>query len=168
MTTTVLRYARLNTPLGTLLAAATSKGLRTLRFCEGGQFDGAVKELRKENLDAELVHDEAALRSLLEQIGDVLAGRLAGDKVPLDLVGTAFQKRVWQTLAKVPWGKTLSYTELAQKAGRPHAVRAVASCCARNPIVFVVPCHRILAKGGGLGGYYWGLQMKRELLEREK
>lgn len=164
----VLRYARLSTPLGTLFAAATTKGLRALRFCEGAQVQGIVKDLRKQFPKEELVEDAESLRPLLEQVQDVLAGRRPGSDVPLDLVGTDFQKHVWQKLAKVPWGKTLSYSELAKKVGRPNAIRAVASCCARNPIVFVVPCHRILHKSGGLGGYYFGLDMKRDLLEREK
>ena len=72
-----------------------------------------------------------------------------------------------QALTRVPWGKTCTYTELARRAGNPRAIRAAASACARNPITFVIPCHRIVAKNGGLGGYYWGLEMKQQLLARE-
>ena len=88
--------------------------------------------------------------------------------LPLDLIGTDFQKRVWRELLKVPWGRTLTYSELARKIGEPTAVRAVASACARNPVAMIVPCHRILCKDGSLGGYYWGLPKKKRLLERER
>ena len=108
------------------------------------------------------------LQPLLAKVTRVLAGRLPAERIPLDPAGTPFQKRVWRKMLEVPWGQTLSYSDLARKVGKPRAVRAVASACARNPIACIVPCHRILRKGGGLGGYYWGLEKKRELLEREK
>jgi len=102
------------------------------------------------------------------KIRQVLAGQLPASSVPLDPAGTVFQKRVWNEMVKLPWGSTISYSDLARRVGNPRAVRAVASACARNPITFIVPCHRILHKGGGVGGYYWGVEVKQRLLEMEQ
>jgi AraC family transcriptional regulator of adaptative response/methylated-DNA-[protein]-cysteine methyltransferase len=164
----VVRYAYLSSSLGNLLAAFTGKGLCALRLCETDQIANILNDLRQQHPQAEIVEDAPTLQPRLAEVKDVIEGHVPATAIALDLVGTPFQKKVWQTLAKVPWGKTLSYSELARKAGNPLAIRAVASACARNPIAFVVPCHRILRKGGGLGGYYWGLEMKQSLLEREK
>jgi AraC family transcriptional regulator, regulatory protein of adaptative response / methylated-DNA-[protein]-cysteine methyltransferase len=88
--------------------------------------------------------------------------------VPLDLLGTAFQQRVWRALREVPAGTTATYTEIAQRVGAPAAVRAVGSACGKNPVAVVVPCHRIVREDGGLGGYAWGLPRKKALLTRER
>jgi AraC family transcriptional regulator of adaptative response/methylated-DNA-[protein]-cysteine methyltransferase len=90
-----------------------------------------------------------------------------GLDLPLDIGGTAFQQRVWQTLRSIPPGETVSYTELARRIGAPRAVRAVASACAANALAVAVPCHRVLRGDGSLSGYRWGPERKRELLERE-
>ena len=161
-------YGSLSTPIGTFLVVASPKGLCALRLIEGRSMSALLDEVRRDFADADLVADDKAVGPLARKIEAVIAGRLAASAVPLDLRGTPFQKRVWQVLARVPWGETYSYSELARKVGNPKAVRAVASACARNPVTFVVPCHRIVRKGGGLGGYYWGSEMKRQLLEREK
>lgn len=167
--TDIIHYALWKTPLGNLFAASTDEGLCALRLCEDQrQVPEFTAEISARHGNVQMVEDAEWMRPLLRQIDDVLAGRATGDTISLDPAGTQFQKRVWKALVKVPWGKTLSYSELAKKAGNPKAIRAVASACARNPIAFVVPCHRVLHKGGGLGGYYWGLQMKQQLLERER
>jgi AraC family transcriptional regulator of adaptative response/methylated-DNA-[protein]-cysteine methyltransferase len=166
--TDVLNYASLSTAIGTLLVVGSAKGLRALRLVDGERLDAVLDKVREDNPHAELADDAKAIRPLLRQIEAVIGGRQAAAKVPLDMRGTSFQKRVWQALVRVPWGKTATYSELARKMGSPRAVRAVASACARNPVTFIVPCHRIVRKGGGLGGYYWGREIKRELLEREK
>ena len=90
-----------------------------------------------------------------------------GLDLPLDIRGTAFQQRVWQALREIPAGKTLSYSQLAQKIGKPKAVRAVASACAANKIAVAIPCHRIVRNDGALSGYRWGLARKASLLEKE-
>jgi AraC family transcriptional regulator, regulatory protein of adaptative response / methylated-DNA-[protein]-cysteine methyltransferase len=91
------------------------------------------------------------------------------NKLAIDLqCGTPFQKLVWQTLHKVPHGSRMTYSELASKLGMPRAVRAVASAVANNPISIIIPCHRIVPKGGGIGKYRWGVEMKKKLLEREE
>jgi AraC family transcriptional regulator of adaptative response/methylated-DNA-[protein]-cysteine methyltransferase len=166
--TEALNYASLSTPIGTFLVVGSAKGLRALRLLDGERPNAVLDKVRVDNPDAELVEDSKAIGSLVRQVEAVIGGRLPAAQVRLDMRGTPFQKRVWQALVRVPWGKTATYSELARKMGSPRAVRAVASACARNPVTFIVPCHRIVRKGGGLGGYYWGLEMKRELLEREK
>jgi AraC family transcriptional regulator of adaptative response/methylated-DNA-[protein]-cysteine methyltransferase len=88
-------------------------------------------------------------------------------KLPLDAHGTPFQKAVWQALSEIPYGETCSYSELAERIGKPTAVRAVASACGKNPLAVLVPCHRVLGKGGQLRGFRWGLSMKKALLDAE-
>jgi AraC family transcriptional regulator of adaptative response/methylated-DNA-[protein]-cysteine methyltransferase len=91
----------------------------------------------------------------------------AGFGLPLDVQGTAFQRRVWEALRQVPPGATASYGEIARRIGKPKAVRAVAQACGANPVAVAVPCHRIVAGDGGLGGYHWGVDRKKKLLARE-
>ena len=184
-----MHFAVHETPLGRMLAVASDRGLCALRFCDkrggpgvgrGATGDTAFPThhaprttppdvwLRSWLPEAEFVEDPQKLRPLLQQIDDVLTGTLPAACIPLDLIGTAFQKRVWRELLKVPWGQTLSYSELARRVGEPRAVRAVASACARNPLAMIVPCHRVLRKDGSLGGYFWGLAKKKRLLDRER
>ena len=94
-------------------------------------------------------------------------GRAPHVSLPLDIRGTAFQQQVWRALQKIPAGRTRSYAEMARSIGRPDAMRAVGSACGANPVALVVPCHRVVQTGGGLGGYRWGVERKRELLEAE-
>ncbi len=94
------------------------------------------------------------------------AGTLA--RVPLDIRGTVFQRRVWEALRRIPRGETRTYGEIAREIGAPAAVRAVGGACGANPVALVVPCHRAVRTDGGLGGYAWGLTVKRRLLELEK
>lgn len=91
-----------------------------------------------------------------------------GLDLPLDLRGTAFQQRVWQALCEIPVVETVSYTEIAERIGAPRAVRAVAQACAANKIAVAVPCHRVVRNDGGISGYRWGVERKRDLLERER
>ena len=164
----LLNYASLTTLIGKFLVVVSAKGLCALRLIEGRSLANLLEEMRRAHPHADLVADDKAVQPMARKIEAVIAGRLDAAKLPLDMGGTPFQQRVWQELVRVPWGKTFSYSELASKVGSPRAVRAVASACARNPVAFVVPCHRILRKGGGLGGYYFGLEMKQRLLDREK
>jgi AraC family transcriptional regulator of adaptative response/methylated-DNA-[protein]-cysteine methyltransferase len=163
----LLRYTLADSEFGPIVVVASPRGLCALRYVEKQAPAELEAALRREYPAAEVRRDDAGLRPLVRQVNDVLSGRLDASEVPLDLQGTPFQVRVWQELVKVPWGATITYSELAARAGRPAAIRAVASCCARNRIALLVPCHRIVAKGGGLGGYYYGLDRKRRLLERE-
>ena len=104
----------------------------------------------------------------LKQLGEYQAGKRKIFKLVLNPSGTAFQKKVWQQLLKIPYGKTLSYQAVAKAIGKPKASRAVGGACHANPIMIVIPCHRVLASDGGLGGYAGGVAMKRRLLALEQ
>lgn len=101
------------------------------------------------------------------QIGEYLEGTRESFNIPLDLKGTEFQKKVWKQLQKIPFGKTISYKQLAERVGNPKASRAVGSANGKNPISIIVPCHRVIASDGSLGGYYGGCDLKTKLLEIE-
>jgi AraC family transcriptional regulator, regulatory protein of adaptative response / methylated-DNA-[protein]-cysteine methyltransferase len=164
----IIRYGTGDTPAGQVVVALTERGVCALRLTEGKALTAIVEELRLKFPPAAFIHDQEAVEPVMRPINEILEGRREAAEVPLDLQGTPFQKRVWETLLEVPRGTTCSYSQLAQKVGNPRAVRAVASACARNPVGLIVPCHRILRSDGSLGGYYWGLERKRALLHLEK
>lgn len=151
--------------LGWMLIGATHRGICWLTF---GQQPGAMlEEFRAAFPKATLYNDEARLYAWFELVRDfVLLPREALD-LPLDIQGTAFQSRVWKALRKIPLGDTANYKQVAQRIGEPAATRAVASACARNKIAVLIPCHRVIASDGSLAGYRWGMERKRELLQRE-
>ncbi len=133
---------------------------------------GDAPELLLDNLRAEfpaaaLEADEETLKPWLEALVRYLDGRAASLDLPLDVQATAFQRQVWDALRAIPYGSTRSYQQVAAAIGRPDAVRAVAGACAHNPVALVIPCHRVVRSDGSLGGYRWGLDRKRELLEQE-
>ncbi|GHF46785.1 AraC family transcriptional regulator of adaptative response/methylated-DNA-[protein]-cysteine methyltransferase [Deinococcus metalli] len=158
-----IHYAVTDSVLGPMLVAATARGLCAVRF---GEPDALGAELRAEYPRAELVEDAALLRTYVEGVQAHLAGRT----LPLttDVPGTDFQRRVWAALREIPRGETRTYAQLAGMIGQPAAVRAVARACATNPVAVVVPCHRIVPKAGGHGGYRWGAERKARLLELER
>jgi AraC family transcriptional regulator of adaptative response/methylated-DNA-[protein]-cysteine methyltransferase len=123
--------------------------------------------LRRELPAAERVRDESVLRPWVEALLGYLVGDLPLPDLPLDVRATAFQRRVWQALRAIPRGETLSYSEIARRIRNPRAVRAVAGACAANPVALVVPCHRGVRKNGSDGGYRWGTERKRALLDLE-
>ncbi len=162
----VIRYGCFASPLGTVLLAATERGLCSLAF---GEDEGPLRQaLRQEFSAADLREDAAALvpyhDALLQWLSDVPA---AGLVLPLDPQGTTFQRRVWNLLQQIPVGETRTYQQLAEATGDRRAVRAVARACATNPIAIAIPCHRVLRKDGALAGYRWGLERKQKLLEHE-
>jgi AraC family transcriptional regulator, regulatory protein of adaptative response / methylated-DNA-[protein]-cysteine methyltransferase len=165
--TRVIRYALADTPCGPVFVAATERGVCMLQIIETTELPAALDEAQRLFPRCELVEDAHALHGVYRQIDALVQGRDTAP-VPLDLRGTPFQQRVWQALCQVPRGQTATYTVLAERVGCPTAVRAVASACARNPVSLFVPCHRIVRRDGGLGGYRWGLDRKRELLRREQ
>lgn len=114
-----------------------------------------------------VVDDVDRLASGLRALDDFFAGREPDPDLVLDLGGTPFQRAVWAALRRVPRGRIVTYGELAALAGRPAAARAVGAACGANPVPLIVPCHRVLAAGGGIGGFGGGLELKRALLERE-
>jgi len=156
-----IRWAVVPTSLGAMLVAATDKGVCRLSFNEGRE------ALAARFPKADLVEGGADFVALLKQI--IAAVEAPGDfsHIPLDVKGTAFQEAVWQELRRIPPGETRSYAQLAAAVGRPKAVRAAGSANGANNVAVLIPCHRVIASGGGMGGYAYGLEIKRRLLARE-
>ena len=159
-----IRYACFATPLGTVLAATTDRGLCSIKL---GDDPGRLRRLLAEEFAAaELVED--SLKDLREKILSFIDGEASLARVPLDIRGTVFQRRVWETLRRIPRGETRTYQRIARAIGAPRAVRAVGSACGANPVALAVPCHRAVRSDGGMGGYAWGIARKRKLLALEK
>lgn len=163
-----IRWSIADTALGRALVATTERGICMIEL---GDDDGALEaKLREEFPNARLERVDAGrdefLAPRLRAVAEALAGKQA--QVPVHLIGTAFQKKVWDALMKIPRGQTRSYAQIAQQIGHPRATRAVASACAGNHVAIVVPCHRVVRSDGSLGGYRWGLPMKQRVLERER
>ncbi len=163
-----IRWSLIDTALGTALVAATARGICMIEL--GEEPRALETRLRAEFPHARLHRVDAGRDEFLAPRVRAVAHRLAGkgDAVTLDLVGTAFQKKVWDALMKIPRGETRSYADLAQAIGAPKAARAVASACAHNKVAVAVPCHRVIRGDGSPGGYRWGLPLKQALLERER
>ena len=165
-----ISHAYRETTLGPLMMAATDRGVCFVQFGDGEQ--PLLEQLRSEFPKATLTPTPDGGRDALDAWIDALELHLAGDrarpKIPLDLRGTAFQLAVWRFLLGVHEGDVISYGELARGIDRPKAVRAAASACAANRIAVLVPCHRVLRGDGGLGGYRWGVERKRTLLDAER
>jgi AraC family transcriptional regulator of adaptative response/methylated-DNA-[protein]-cysteine methyltransferase len=160
----VVGYTIVDTPLGAMALAAGDSGIRAVLFGDPATLLGA---LSAECPDAQLTRADQALAPVAAAIGAAIQGRVVDD-VALDLRGTDFQKQVWKALCEIPSGTTVTYAQLAERIGRPSAVRAVASAVAANHVAVLVPCHRVIRTGGALGGYRWGLDRKRALLEAER
>jgi AraC family transcriptional regulator of adaptative response/methylated-DNA-[protein]-cysteine methyltransferase len=162
----VINYAIVETPLGRLLVAATNKGVCSVML---GDSDALLKsQLLNEFPAAEIHQDEKPLRAAVSAIVEHLKHKSPHIDLPLDIQATAFQRQVWEQLRVIPYGETHSYSEVAKAIGQQKAVRAVARACATNPVALVIPCHRVIREDKSLGGYRWGLERKKKLLEREK
>lgn len=160
-----IRFAVTRSPLGRLLVAATTRGVCAVMLGEGDE--ELERELRREYPRAEVLRGDDRLSDWVSSIVASLAGRNEAVLVPLDLPGTAFQWKVWGALRQIPAGATRSYRDVAAAIGRPTAARAVARACAMNHAAIAIPCHRVVREDGSLGGYRWGLERKRKLLEAE-
>lgn len=159
-------YMIVDSPLGRLLVAATAKGIC---FVSLGDSDASLETALKEEYPAaEIARADQCLEPWVNVILNYLRGQQTTFDLPLDVQATAFQWRVWQTLRKIPYGATRTYSEIAVSLGNPKANRAVAHACATNPVSLVVPCHRVVRADGSLGGYRWGLERKQKLLEQER
>jgi len=167
-----IRYTIVASPFGRLLVGVTARGVAAVLL--GDQDAALVRDLTQQFPRARLERVDAGaeewLGTLVAQVAQRIArpGQVSGDALPLDLAGTAFQWRVWQALLEIPPGETVSYQQLAQRLGKPRAVRAVASAVAANRAAVIVPCHRVIRSDGSLGGYRWGLPRKQELLDAER
>ncbi|GAA4854916.1 methylated-DNA--[protein]-cysteine S-methyltransferase [Luteimonas vadosa] len=169
-----IHWSLIDTTLGRALVAATQRGVCMVEL---GEEDAALEaKLRAEFPAADCQRVDAGrddfLAPRVRAVADALAGKHAPGAGPgapaVDLVGTAFQKRVWDALMRIPAGQTRSYAELAAELGDARGARAVAGACARNRVAVIVPCHRVIRGDGSLGGYRWGLPMKRKVLQRER
>lgn len=162
----IINYAIVKCSLGGLLVAATSKGVCSVKL--GDSVFVLEADLKQEFPAAELHRDEKRLSEAVRAVVDHLEGRAAHIDLPLDIQATAFQRQVWEQLRSIPSGQTSSYSEVARAIGQQKAVRAVARACATNPVALVIPCHRVIRGDKSLGGYRWGLDRKKRLLETEK
>ena len=161
-----IRYALLDSPLGRLLVGATSRGVCAVML---GKPDAQlVRELARDFPRAHLCEDSRGVGAWARAVVDRLRPGSPTPEIPLDIRGTAFQRRVWEELRRIPAGHTRTYSEIASRIGSPRAVRAVARACASNSISVVVPCHRVVGKNGALTGYRWGLERKQALLTAEQ
>jgi AraC family transcriptional regulator, regulatory protein of adaptative response / methylated-DNA-[protein]-cysteine methyltransferase len=162
----VIRTAFADCPFGRLLVGATDTGVCFIGFAEPD--DSLLGDLRRRFPQASIVADDAKLADTVRAVLDFIAEPKQALELPLDLRGTAFQQRVWQTLCRIPAGETRTYAQLADMVGNPKAIRAVARSCATNPVSLAVPCHRVVGSDGDLTGYRWGVPRKRALLDRER
>ncbi|HEY0459149.1 MAG TPA: bifunctional DNA-binding transcriptional regulator/O6-methylguanine-DNA methyltransferase Ada [Pyrinomonadaceae bacterium] len=160
-----INYTITDCDLGKLLVARTLKGVCAVAF--GDDANTLRENLFGEYKNARITEDNANLKEFVEAILSNLEGTRKTLDLPLDLQATAFQMRVWNELRKIPYGETVSYTDVAEKLGNKNAVRAVATACASNRVALVVPCHRVVGKSGALSGYRWGVERKKAILERE-
>ena len=152
--------------LGWIIVAATDRGICAIEF--GDAPDALPAQVQNRFPKAQLKEADSCFKTLIKEVVDYIKSPRGDFKIPLDIQGTAFQQQVWNILRQVKPGETLSYTEVAERIGKPKAVRAVASACASNKLAVVIPCHRIISKAGKTGGYRWGIKRKRMLLESEK
>ena len=161
-----IAYGTAASPLGRLLAAATARGICFVGF---GDSDAMLERALKANFPAadSIRRDDRELGVALDRLLAHLAGKEPHVDLPLDIRATAFQRRVWQELQRIPLGETRSYGEIARSMGNPGASRAVGRACATNPVPLIVPCHRAQGQSGALTGYRWGIKRKAALLERE-
>ena len=158
-------YTTFASPLGQVLIATTARGICKISL--GQNVRALESELRAEFAAAECSRDPQALRSQQKMLMSYLTGGNPDLALPLDVRATAFQRKVWNILRRIPYGETRSYSEIALKAGAPSSVRAVARAIATNPVALVIPCHRAIRKSGELAGYRWGIARKRALLKKE-
>jgi len=162
---TAVRFTVTPSAVGTLVIGATERGICCVLFAEEGADAAAL--VSAELPGATAVRDDAALAPYLPAVLAAVDGSASAAEIPLDAVGTPFQKQVWAELARIPRGETATYTQIARRIGRPAATRAVANACGANHFAVLIPCHRVIRADGSLGGYRGGLERKRSLLRAE-
>jgi AraC family transcriptional regulator of adaptative response/methylated-DNA-[protein]-cysteine methyltransferase len=160
-----IRFAIAESSLGPILVAGTDRGICSISLGDDPQ--ALLDELQERFPRARLLGPERDFGGFVALVVGLVETPRADPNLPLDIRGTAFQRRVWAALMKIPLGETATYSQIAQQLGVPQAARAVAGACAANPLAVAVPCHRVVRRDGGLSGYRWGVERKRALLERE-
>ena len=161
-----IRYTCADSPLGRMLVAATEKGICAIQFATSDE--ELEQGLKHEFPFAIRRRDDDSMRNWKEDLLNTMSGQKLDTSLPLDIQATAFQRRVWSCLQKIPFGETRSYAAVAKAIGQPSASRAVARACATNPVAVAIPCHRVVRSSGDMGGYRWGLDRKKALLEIER
>ena len=161
-----IRFAVGRCSFGDILVARSNRGVCAILL--GDDPERLVRDLQDQFPSAELIGADPEFEDLVALIVAFVEAPSVGLDLPLDIRGTAFQERVWRALRNIRPGDTASYAEIAKRIGRPKAVRAVAQACANNHLAVAIPCHRVVRSDGGLSGYRWGIERKRELLERER
>jgi AraC family transcriptional regulator of adaptative response/methylated-DNA-[protein]-cysteine methyltransferase len=152
--------------LGWVIVAATDRGICAIEF--GDDPDTLPEQVQARFPNAQLNKADTGFKTILRDVVDFIESPKDTFRVPLDIRGTAFQQQVWEILRQIRPGETMSYTAVAERMGKPNAVRAVASACASNKLAVVIPCHRVVSKTGKTGGYRWGPERKKRLLESEQ
>ncbi|OEU48513.1 MAG: 6-O-methylguanine DNA methyltransferase [Desulfobulbaceae bacterium S3730MH12] len=152
--------------LGWVIVAATDRGVCAIEF--GDNSDTLPKQVQARFPNAQLDKADIGFKTLIKEVVDFIESPEDTFEVPLDIQGTAFQQQVWEVLRQIKPGQTMSYSDVAERMGKPKAVRAVASACASNKLAVVIPCHRVVSKTGKTGGYRWGTERKQKLLESEQ
>jgi AraC family transcriptional regulator of adaptative response/methylated-DNA-[protein]-cysteine methyltransferase len=161
-----IRYTCADSPLGRMLIAATDRGVCSIQFAHS---DAELLEgLKREFQFAARKLDEGGLSSWVSALLKQMRGKDLDSSLPLDIRATAFQRLVWAYLQSIPFGTTRSYSQVAKAIGQPAACRAVARACATNPVAVAIPCHRVVRENGSMGGYRWGMERKKALLEMEQ
>ena len=163
---TTVAVREIATPIGRMTLGATERSVVLADFTDRPMMPAQLASVRR-RIGPTVQRDAPLLVRLEEQLRDYFAGRRAAFDLPLELPGSAFQERVWSELRQIPYGETISYRELAMRVGTPAASRAVGRANGANRLAVIVPCHRVVAAGGGLGGYGGGLAAKRHLLDLE-
>jgi AraC family transcriptional regulator of adaptative response/methylated-DNA-[protein]-cysteine methyltransferase len=162
---TEIRFAVGDCSLGSILVAQSAKGVCAILL--GDDADALVRDLQDRFPRATLVGGDAAFEQTVARVIGFVEDPAGGLGLPLDVRGTAFQQRVWQALREIPAGSTATYTEIAARIGAPNGARAVAQACGANPLAVAIPCHRVVSTDGSLSGYRWGVERKRNLLQKE-
>ena len=158
-----LSYGYHPSPFGEAILVATDRGLAGIGFVDDGDRAAALADMRRRWPKADYREDEAATAPLARRVFDPTRWQ-AEQPLRVVLIGTDFEVRVWQTLLRIPLGRATTYSDVAHRIGKPSACRAVGAAVGKNPISFVVPCHRVLGRSGALTGYHWGLTRKQAIL----
>ncbi len=162
----MIRFAIGECWLGSILVAASEKGICAILI--GDEPEPLLEDLQRRFHQADLVGGDADFEAHVAQVVGYVNDPAIGLDLPLDIRGTAFQRRVWEALTQIPLGETTTYSEVAIRIGQPKSVRAVAGACAANALAIVIPCHRVIRTDGSLSGYRWGVERKANILRREK
>lgn len=162
-----MKFSEYEAPCGKLLIGVHGNGICLCDWMTGSRTDSTLRRIKRFLVPSEVPDDETLPEKTIRQLDAYFSGTLRRFEIPVLETGTLFQRRVWVALGQIPYGKTVSYKEVASAIGMPHGVRAVAAAIGANPLSLIIPCHRVLGADGSLTGYAGGLKAKRYLLALE-